>query len=128
MDPRSRLASPPPFPEALRATGWLELVAATIVALDLPTCGDRILDYFVVPTKLASSVLAVGIVPDAGVSPHSAVRLIMRSSPRSTMVRQLRHPRRMPAEPPCGCLQEHHHEGWHLPDLAAETSADDSYS
>ena len=35
-------------PDELRETGWLKIVKGVIYAPEAPTCGDRVLDFFVV--------------------------------------------------------------------------------
>ncbi len=52
---------------------------------------------------LSSAVAAVMNIEDAGVSPHSPVRLLLRGSPRSVKIRCLAAPRRFEAQLPQGC-------------------------
>lgn len=35
-------------PEELKKTGWLQLVEGRVVAPNSPTCGDRVIDFFVI--------------------------------------------------------------------------------
>ena len=46
-------------PDELRGTRWLKTVKRVIYAHEAPTCGDRVLDYFVVSEDLAQAVAIV---------------------------------------------------------------------
>ena len=46
-------------PERLATTGWLQLIAGEVCSTQLPTCGDRNIDYFVVHRKLKEAVTRV---------------------------------------------------------------------
>ena len=52
---------------------------------------------------LAFAVVAATVVSDTGTNPHSAVRLLMRASPRSVMVNTLRKPATFTAVLATGC-------------------------
>ena len=43
-------------PDELQKTGWLRLVKGVICAPKGPTCGDRVLDYFVVSERIHHAV------------------------------------------------------------------------
>ena len=71
----------------LEQAGWLPLVGSVIVATDGPTCGERIIDYFVVPHLLRPHVVAVQRLEGAGTSPHTPIRLLVQGDCRSGAVR-----------------------------------------
>lgn len=79
-------------PEELAATGWLQVVGGTIVAPKHPTCGDRILDYFVVKCSLGHAAEIACTIADEGFGPHYQVRLYIEAGARHGMVRQLKVP------------------------------------
>ena len=89
-------------PEALRNTGFLDLVDGVFQAPTDPTCGPRVLDYFIVSRSLSPAVFAVHVVADGAFSPHSPVRLFLRASPRSLLCRRLKAPRGFGAHLPYG--------------------------
>ena len=88
-------------PKALHDSGWLDLVKGVVHAPAAATCKGRVLDYFVSSRSL--SAVAVMNIEDAGVSPHSPVRLLLRGSPRHLKVRCLVAPNRFDANLPAGC-------------------------
>ena len=90
-------------PEDVRGTGWLELLNGVIHAPSVPTCNGRVIDFFVTSASLASAVVAVSVVLDSGTSPHSAVRLLLRASPRSVMINTLRKPFKFASVLLAGC-------------------------
>ena len=90
-------------PEDVRGTGWLELLNGVLHAPSAPTCNGRVIDFFVTSASLASAVVAVSVVLDSGTSPHSAVRLLLRASPRSVTVNTLRKHLKFAAMLPAGC-------------------------
>ena len=94
-------------PETLRASGWINLVKGKIVEPDAPTCGLQKYDFFVVSNSLGASVVGAAVVSDAGLHPHSPVRLFLRGSPRSISVRELAQPRKFEAMLPSSCLRDH---------------------
>jgi hypothetical protein len=79
-------------PDDLKATGWLQTVKGVIHAPAASTCGDRIIDFFVVSACFSQAVVATCVIGDGGFKPHSPVRLIVKSDARSLMVRQLKVP------------------------------------
>ena len=93
-------------PEALRASGWLDLVQGCIVVPGGPTCGKETYDYFVVSKGLRPAVLGAAVVDDGGFHPHSPTRLFLKGKPRKEVTRVLVAPRKFPAETPAGCLQD----------------------
>ncbi len=93
-------------PQQLRSTGWLDYVNGVIVAPTEPTCGDRVIDYFVVSRGLEHSVAAVYKLHDAGFDPHAPIRLLLRASPRSIKLRRMAMPRMIPAMLPTACPPE----------------------
>ncbi len=88
----------------LGATGWLGMVRGVVVAPSVPTCGSRVLDFFVVAESFASAVAGVTVVENAAFKPHSPVRLLLRPRPRAIHVRRLISPTALgptfPAGPP----------------------------
>ena len=91
-------------PGLLMASKWTELAHGIIVASHLPTCGSNTRDFFVVSQRLQHAVHGVAVIHDAGLEPHSPVRLYIRAAPRAVMVRRVRAPRRFDAVLPAGCL------------------------
>ena len=89
--------------EALRDSGWPELVQGVIVAPAGATCksSGRTLDFFVVSRSIAHAVVAPLIVADE-LYPHSPCRLYLRTGSRVVMVRQLDAPKEFPAVLPHG--------------------------
>ena len=69
-------------------------VKGVIYAPEAPTCGDRVLDYFVVSEDFDQSwaIVATCVIGDATSGPHSPVRLIVKANTRTVMVRQLKVP------------------------------------
>ena len=59
-----------------------------------PTCGDRVLDDFVVSESLAQAwaIVAACAIWDQEFGPHSPVRLMVKANTRTAMVRQLKVP------------------------------------
>ena len=53
-------------PSELQETGWLKTIKGVIHAPDAPTCGDRVLDYFVVSECLSQAwaIVAACVVGD----------------------------------------------------------------
>ena len=99
-------------PDALRGTGFLELVRGCIQAAGHATCNDNEYDYFVMDKRLSPAVVSVRRVGDAGTNPHSPVRLLMRGRPRSHVIKVLVTPPKAMPSPPAGCLEAKHHEDW----------------
>ena len=58
-------------PDELRSTGWLRIVKGVIYAPEAPTCGDRVIDYFVVSESLAQAwaIVAACVVGDQEFGP-----------------------------------------------------------
>ena len=75
-----------------------------IYAPTAPTCGDRILDYFVVSECLSQAwaIVAACVIGDQTFGPHSPVRLIVKANSRTVMVRQLKVPIGFGADLPFG--------------------------
>lgn len=74
-------------PDELSETGWLKTVKRVIFASAASTCGDRVIDYFVVSSDFAHAKVATCVIGDAGFAPHRPVRRIVRSNARTLMVR-----------------------------------------
>ena len=68
------------------------MVGGTIVAPKHPTCGDRILDYFVVKCSLGHAAEIACAIADEGFGPHYPVRLYIEADARHAMARQLKAP------------------------------------
>ncbi len=93
-------------PAELARSGWPALAGGVIVAPDMPTCHGRVLDFFVVSQDLVAAVDSVAVIEDAGYTPHSPVRLLLRAAPRAIRVRRLAAPRPFGAVLPHGCLSK----------------------
>ena len=79
-----------------------------IVAPNLPTCHDKVYDFFVVSKGLIQAEAIVGIqrIENAGTSPHWPSRLLVRGDARRKMVRKLVRSRKVPAVLPFGPLPD----------------------
>jgi hypothetical protein len=75
-------------PDVVRSCGWLSLVAGVIAAPGEATCNEQTYDYFIVSETLKHAIVAVSRVVDAGISPHSPSRLLLRAGPRQSLVRK----------------------------------------
>ena len=95
-------------PDELRSTGWLKTVKGVIYAPEAPTCGDRVLDYYVVSEELAQAwaIVAACVIGDATFGPHRPVRLIVKATTRTVMVRQLDVPFGFKADLPFGPMPQ----------------------
>ena len=69
-----------------------------------PTCGDRVIDYFVVSECPAQAwaIVAACVIGDQTFGPHSPVRLIVKANSRTVMVRELKVPGGFTANLPFG--------------------------
>lgn len=67
-----------------------------------PTCGDRVLDYFVVSERIHHAVKHVFNVGDTLCTPHSPTRILISVDARVMMVRQLKVPMGFGARLPHG--------------------------
>ena len=94
-------------PEELTATGWLQLVKGAVHAPIAPTCNGKVYDFFVVSQSFSHAVVSTHTVGDAGLTPHSPVRLLIKDKPRQLMVRQLQTPMPLPAQLPFGPMRDH---------------------
>ena len=93
-------------PEALAATGFLQLAAGRAVAPRSWTCNRRTIDYFVVSASLMPAMVAVLPVGDPPWDPaksaqHCPVRLLLRAGPNLTYIRKIKAPKKVPAQLPC---------------------------
>jgi len=91
-------------PDLLVKSGWLQLIDGVLCFPESPTCGDMVLDYFIVPRRFVHRVVVVQCLSDAGLSPHLPVRMLIRGDCRCDLVRQLRAPSKIPAFLPNSCL------------------------
>ena len=89
-------------PIQLLHSGWLSLVKGVVIAPAVPTCNDSVYDFFVVSESMLYAVHSVAVVGDAGLEPHSPVRLFLRDRPRLQLMRQLVKPCSLPAKLPFG--------------------------
>ena len=89
-------------PATLASSGWLDVVGGVIVAPTMPTTGDATLCYYVVARAIAHGVIKAQTVHDAGLHPHSPVRLLLRGDLRAKLTRYLRRPKRIDADLPPG--------------------------
>ena len=85
-------------PKLLQDSGWLDLVGGVIVEPGRATCGRRTYDYFVIARGLQRAVRGIAVVTDAGLHPHSPVRLYLQGKPRRLLARTLVHPHKFPAD------------------------------
>ena len=79
-------------PEEFLQTGWLKLVRRVTLAPTVHTCGQRIIDFFVVSDGLRHAAQAVYTIGDGGFYPHCPVRLLLQGTARATVARQLKVP------------------------------------
>lgn len=93
-------------PDELSATGWLDLVDATIHAPAAATCNGNIYDIFVGQRRFPFAVHSVHTIGDAVCKPHSPSRLFLRAAPRCIMVRGLRRPKGFRARLPFSPMRE----------------------
>ena len=54
------------------------------------TCGQRVIDFFVISDGLRQAAPALYTIGDGGFYPHWPVRLLLRGRSRATAVRQLK--------------------------------------
>ena len=80
-------------PQVLIDTLWPQMVGGVVRAPQVPTCGDAILDYWMVSKGLDESVELCRTLEDAGTSPHKGSRLTIRGDARTKMVLKLDVPR-----------------------------------
>ncbi len=71
-----------------------------------PTCGDRVIDFFVVSKSLCHAAEVFCTIADEGFEPHNPVRLFIESDARHAMVRNLKVPGGFNAELPLGPANE----------------------
>ena len=86
-------------PDDLRASKWPEMMHGVIHASSLPTCGNNIIDFFLVCAALSPYVLFTQLLNDAGVKPHRGSRIAISGAPRQRLVRHLRTPKDIVALP-----------------------------
>ena len=66
-----------PTPDELKKTGWLQVVGRRVVVPNFPTCGDRIIDFFVIGERLAHVAPKAYTIGDGTFYPHRPTRLLM---------------------------------------------------
>lgn len=93
-------------PAELEHARWPELVGGCVAAPSAPSCGARVLDFFVVERRLRPFVVATQVLTGAGISPHSPVRLLLGGACRRDFVRMLRAPVHVGACLPPACVSE----------------------
>ena len=93
-------------PAVLQQCGWLDLVKGKIIEPPVATCGKKKYDYFVVASGLAQSVVGCAVVHDAGLHPHSPVRLFLKGRPCAELARVLAAHRKFTADIAAGCLHD----------------------
>ena len=86
-------------PEALASTNWPTMNGGKIHAPCLPTCGSNIIDFFVVSNRISDSVIGAQTISDAGTTPHSGTRLLVRDGARIPKVQKLKTPAKLRALP-----------------------------
>ena len=72
------------------------------------TCNDKVCDFFVVSADLADMAVGIHVVSDAGMHPHSPVRVIIKGKHRTTIFRKLQATTSIPAVLPHGPMQDPH--------------------
>ena len=93
-------------PQELTETGWLELVDGKIHHANAPTCGNNNYDYFVASKAVSRSIHGVQVVTDAGMNPHSAVRVLIKAGDVRRRRRILARPPKIPGVMPLGPPEE----------------------
>jgi len=93
-------------PEVLLGSNWLSVVGGVVVAPKTPTCNKHVYDFFVVSEGLLPAVRGVIRVADAGLNPHSPVRLLLSGDGRRHLTRQLVRPLAVPGALPYGPLPQ----------------------
>ena len=96
-------------PDVLAKSGFLGMVRGTIFAPELPTCNEKVYDFFVVTNNFAHAVAGVQRIECVGISPHFPARLLIRGDARRFLVRTFVRPKRVPptlmfgtqSKPPC---------------------------
>ena len=56
-------------PGELERSGWLQLISGSIVAPTTPTCGEEVLDFFIVLTGIRHAIADVQVLTGAGITP-----------------------------------------------------------
>lgn len=116
-------------PDDLTESGWLKLVGGVIFAPSSPTCNGKTYDYFVVAQQFSHIVLGCRAICDAGLSPHSPVRLYLQDRATTACVRQARLVVALPAVLPFGPLSRRSseatlvHDGQSLNDFGMQVVA-----
>jgi ribonuclease HI len=98
-------------PAELRlAQEWLKKIGGVVVAPDSITCksasGGRTIDYFVVDSRITGAVERCWVDLCFPASPHSLVRLRMRSNATRDLARHLVKPTAFPKVRPVGCARQ----------------------
>lgn len=89
-------------PGELADTGWFRLVNGVVHAQASPTCNGKAYDFFVVASGSTHAVMSAHVIGDAGLTPHSPVRLLIKGQSRHIMVKQIKSPTPYPALLPFG--------------------------
>ena len=89
-------------PQAVADANWPQVLGGTIAAPSAPTCNGKTYDFFIICDKLAPLVSAVQVIDDAGLSPHSPCRLLLRADGGRKKGRRLRKPLAIPGTLPHG--------------------------
>jgi hypothetical protein len=80
-------------PDALIAAGVPAFLRGDVVAPRLSTCGAKVLDYFLVSSRLSHIVVGAQRIDDIGSRPHFGVRLVLASGGRQRSEKRLKAPR-----------------------------------
>ncbi len=68
-----------------------------------PTGHPKVLDYFVVDSRMADAVSEAQVAEEIAGSPHRAVRVVVKGKEVGGLVQMVRKPRMFPRERPIGC-------------------------
>ena len=117
-------------PQQLHESGWVDLVGASVCAPQVPTCNQKVMEFFVLDRRLvdAGAVKGLAVVRDSPGNPHYAVRLWLDGRCRRNQVRMLSSPSKVGASLPFGPFAESVGRGWDflLPSQPLACSVDEA--
>ena len=86
---------------------WLDKLGGKVIAPPEPTCrsklGGRTIDFAVIDVRIEAAVQGIWVDYGVKASPHSVVRIRLRTRGTRDMVRRLKKPRAFPSDRPVGC-------------------------
>ena len=91
-------------PDEMKATGILDVLDASVVAPEEPTCTltGNTLDYFMISKSLLQGDERPRVLHGLGFQPHFPVEVTLNLGKKVTMVNVLPRPRPLPIDPPIG--------------------------